>query len=254
MSEAGEIEDELKLKWYNDHFLMSDRDSYEIVEPFLYIPSRSVDFQRQDPVDRHTRRYEYIPYERALVNLDFPSPIHLNEKKFLDKSDNLTQEFIDIIEDEISEYLTSGNIEDVRLRGRKAKSFTAWVSLKDGEGRWEIDESFMSKTCKVNDIKVTAMTLVSCDDVRGLRISVDEDGVRLYEIINGSFKITFHWSANDKSCHITANIDSDGTVSFSCASADLSREDIDGNRFVKLKIGNNRNKVMTFLELFTHTS
>ncbi|GFS44251.1 uncharacterized protein TNIN_307081 [Trichonephila inaurata madagascariensis] len=251
MFEANEYVDEMKVKFLNKS-LMSCRNSYETVEPFSYIPRSNV--QREDPVDRYTRSYEYISYESALVNLDNHFPIHLNEKKFLDTDDNLTKEFNDIITEEISEYLTSGSIFEVRLRGRKTKSFTAWVSLEDGEGSWEIDESFLSKTCKVNEIKVTAMTLVSSDDVRKLRISLDEDGARLYEIINGSFKIAFHWRVNDKDCCITANIDSDGTVSFTGASADFSREDIMGNRFVKIKIGNNKNKIMTFLELFTHTS
>ncbi|GFT00641.1 hypothetical protein TNCV_141861 [Trichonephila clavipes] len=129
---------------------MSQRNNFEVVEAFVY----------RDRNEDYNRISDYVSFERALDDLENPSPVHLNQKKFLDKTDYFTERFIRIVEEEIKDYLTDGCIENIDLRGRKEKSFTAWISLTKGRGTLEIDEYFLRKSYHLTELKVTGLTLV----------------------------------------------------------------------------------------------
>ncbi|GFY62954.1 uncharacterized protein TNIN_487491 [Trichonephila inaurata madagascariensis] len=220
MSARGDFRNPSSLKKRNKNFLNSERNSFEIVNAFVY----------QNINVTYNRECEYISYEKALADLKDPSPIHLNQKKFLDKSDNTSKEFIDIVKREIKDCFTIGHIKDIDLRGRKQKSFTAWMSLRNGKATLEIDGSFLSKTCRKNDLKVTAATLVSEDDIKGLQISVDENGNRMYKLINGTAAMVFNWKTNAKDCRVVVNISADGEIIFSQTTG-ISREDVADHSF-----------------------
>ncbi|GFT10077.1 hypothetical protein NPIL_354251 [Nephila pilipes] len=86
----------------------------------------------------------------------------------------------------------------------------------------KIDESFMSTTCSANDLKVTALTIVSTNDVKGVQISVGEEGVRLYKILNGTVAMVFNKETFEKYCRVAASIANNFEVDFSDVSEDLS--------------------------------
>ncbi|GFR11603.1 uncharacterized protein TNCT_467071 [Trichonephila clavata] len=239
MSASGDFRNPSSLRKRNKNFLNSQRNSFEIVNAFVY----------QNINAHYHRECEYISYERALGDLKNPSPIHLNHKKFFDKSDNPSKEFIDIVQREIKDYFTVGRIQNIDLRGRKEKSFTAWISVISGKATLEIDESFLTKTCKKNDLKVTSATLVSDDDIKGLQISVDEDGNRMYKLINGTAVMAFNWKANAKDCRVVVNIAEDGEIIFS-QTAGTSREDVASNSYVKVTFSNAGKKDMTLLNMY----
>ncbi|GFY39158.1 uncharacterized protein TNIN_17091 [Trichonephila inaurata madagascariensis] len=239
MSASSDFRNPSSLRKRNKNFLNSERNSFEIVNAFVY----------QNINVTYNRECEYISYEKALADLKDPSPIHLNQKKFLDKSDNPSKEFIDIVKEEIKDYFTIGHIKDIDLRGRKQKSFTAWMSLRKGKATLEIDGSFLSKTRRKNDLKVTAATLVSDDDIKGLQISVDENGNRMYKLINGTVAMVFNWKTNAKDCRVVVNIAADGEIIFS-QTADVSREEVADHSFVKVTISNTDKKDMTLLNMF----
>ncbi|GFR31664.1 hypothetical protein TNCT_480501 [Trichonephila clavata] len=127
-------------------------------------------FVCRDRNENYISTSHFVSFERAVDDLKNPSPVHLNQKKFLDQSDYFTKRFIDIVEEEIEDHLTDGSIENIDLRGRKEKSFTAWISLLNGRGTLEIDESFLRRSYYLTELKVTGLTLVSDNDVKGLQI------------------------------------------------------------------------------------
>jgi hypothetical protein len=111
-----------------------------------------------------------------------------------------------------------------------------------------INESFLSQFRNDGDIKVTAVTLLtSAEEERGLGISLDDNKARFYEIINGSYVITFNWKVGDKNCSITIDVSSDGKVICSNSSEDLYVQDLEENKDVKIQIG--KGKKMSLKEL-----
>lgn len=211
----------------------------------------------RSPHTNKTRKYKYITYKEALENLRKSSESHLNDKCFLDKNDEQTKKFIDCIRKEITHYAVDNSIEDVKLRGRKEKSFAAWVYLKEDKRELRIDGSFPGKICKLSNLKVTALVIASPEDKRLLRISQDDKGVRLYEVINGSFIITFNWKVGDKDCSITVNISvynekkdkSKTLVTYSNVSKGLTVEDLEKNTDIKIRLGYIKDKDLTLAEL-----
>lgn len=91
--------------------------------------------------------------------------------------------------------------------------------------------------------------MIPGEEKRGLRISIDEDKARLYEIVNGSYDITFNWKVDDKNCSITMNVSINGTVTCTKVSEGLILEDLDKNKDVKIRIGGTKNRKMTLTEL-----
>ncbi|MDD9335838.1 MAG: hypothetical protein PV345_00330 [Wolbachia sp.] len=71
--------------------------------------------------------------------------------------------------------------------------------------------------------------MASEEEIRGLRVSLDENKARLYEIINWSYNITFNWKVDEKDCSITVNVSSDGKVNCSNPSVGLTYEDLKKN-------------------------
>ncbi len=201
-------------------------------------------------INKHTRKYEYITYKCAVENLSKSSEHHLNEKKFLDKNDKETQFFIDEIQKEITKHIPLSSIKNIKLRGRKDKSFTVWLLLSEDSEQLKIDESFLGNVSCRADPKVTAVTLLnSPEEERGLRISLDKNKCRLYEVINGSYSIQFSWKVGNEDCSIIVNISNDGTVTCDNISEDLTFEDLEENKDVKIRIGGVKNKKMTLAEL-----
>lgn len=235
------------------------KDSREIIVPVFYSENRTLDAQNlprttsdKSPVviNKHTREYEYITYKCAVENLSKSSERHLNEKKFLDKNDKETQLFIDEIQKEIIKHIPLSSVEDIKLRGRKDKSFTAWLLLHKDSEPFKIDESFLENASCYANPKVTAVTLLnSPEEERGLRISLDKNKCRLYEVVNGSYKIQFDWKVGDEDCSIAMNISSNGTVTCDNLNKDLTFEDLEENKDVKIRIGGVKNKEMTLAEL-----
>ncbi|MDG7055694.1 MAG: hypothetical protein LJD31_04160 [Wolbachia endosymbiont of Menacanthus eurysternus] len=209
------------------------------------------------PHTNKTREYKYVTYKKALENLRKPSESHLNDKYFLDENDEQTKKFIDSIREEISHYAVDNSIEGVKLRGRKEKSFAAWVYLKEDKKELRIDKSFLGGVCTSSDPKVTAVTIVSQEDKRLLRISRDDKGIRLYEVINGSSIITFNWKVGNKDCSITVDISvynekrnkPETSVICSNRSEGLTLQDLAKNTAVKIRLGYIKGKDMTLAEL-----
>ncbi|GFW57598.1 uncharacterized protein TNCV_2925171 [Trichonephila clavipes] len=122
---------------------------------------------------------------------------------------------------EVSQYVVGNSIKDLNLRGRKSKASTAWVLLQDNV-EFRLNESFLSG---------------------------DEDKARLYEIVNGSYNITFNWKVDDKNCSITMNASINGTVACTKDSEGLIWEDLDKDKDAKIRIGGTKNRKMTLMEL-----
>lgn len=68
-------------------------------------------------------------------------------------NDEETKKFLSVIRKGIAEYTGNDSI-DVRLRGKEDKSFTAWVSLKEGRGELKFDNSFSGKALKDSNPKL----------------------------------------------------------------------------------------------------
>lgn len=151
------------------------------------------------PYTKNTRgKYIYVTLEEALKrfreaseSFGEPSKEHSDANFFFNKNDTKTKKFIDSIQKEIAKYISNDSIADVRLRAREDKSFAAWVSLKDNTKELRIDKSFLSGLYEASNQRVTSAVLVSKEDLRLLRLSQDNNGVRLYEITNGSSTIKF---------------------------------------------------------------
>ena len=86
--------------------------------------------------------------------------------------------------------------------------------------------------------------MVSPEDKRLVRVSQNDDGVRLYQILNESLAIKFHWKVGDRDCSITLNISGDGNVFCTDLSGNTSLEDLEKNKAVKIKVGYYENKEM----------
>ncbi len=97
---------------------------------------------------KHTRKYEYITYKQALENFTQSSEENKNTGYFLDQKDPETKVFINKVKERIEKEVTNGTIGNIKLRGRKARAFTAWVLLKDNKGELKINESFF-KNCMI---------------------------------------------------------------------------------------------------------
>lgn len=120
--------------------------------------------------------------------------------------------------------------------------------LKNNTGQLKVDETFLSQFRNKGDIQVTAVTLlISDEEIRGYRISVDEKGVRLHEIINQSYTIIFDRQVGDEDFSITVDVSSDGKVTYSNPNKDLDIQDLEKNKDVKIQIG--KGEKMTLAEL-----
>ncbi|APR99112.1 hypothetical protein [Wolbachia endosymbiont of Folsomia candida] len=222
-----------------------------IINSDQVVQSTAENFKLGVPYTKNTRIYNYIPLAKALENLNDPSKSHLNKELYLDIKDQKTQEFVNSIQKGLAEY-TGNDSVDVRLRGKEDKSFTAWVSLKDGkEGELKFDNSFPGEALKNSNPKIGAFTLVSPEDKRLARVSQNDDGVRLYQILNGSSTIKFNWKVDDRDCSITFTIsrrddgkgnDNDYDVVCTDMGDNTSFDDLKKNEAVKIKIGYYENK------------
>lgn len=224
------------------------KNSEEVIIPVFHSKNRTLDAQKVPGTTANGSTRKYITYEKALKNLKESSERHLNDGYFMDKSDLEAKNFIDLVQKEVSQYVVGNSIKDLNLRGRKSKAFTAWVLLQDNV-EFRVNESFLGGG-KYGNPEVTAVTLlIPGEEKRGLRISIDEDKARLYEIVNGSYDITFNWKVDDKNCSITMNVSINGTVACTKASEGLIWEDLDKNKDAKIRIGGTKNRKMTLTEL-----
>lgn len=196
----------------------------------------------------HTRKYEYITYEQALRNFTQFPECNKNMGRFLNQEDSKTTQFINKVQERIKKQVTNSVIDKIKLRGRKARSFTAWILLKDNKGELKINESLLKDLCDQGEIKVTAITLLmSAEEKRGIRISLGDNKERLYEILNGEYCIIFYWEVEGKACEITMNIKDDGKIDCTNMSQGLTNEDIERNSSVKVKIGEEQ---ITLIKLY----
>lgn len=109
-----------------------EADSYELVKSINSANAPgSVMHDPSVPVTRHKRTYEYISYKDALENLSKPSERHLNEKKFLDLNDEENRAFLVDFQLQLDQFISRDLTKYIKFRGRKHKSFTAWVLLVD---------------------------------------------------------------------------------------------------------------------------
>ncbi|NSM56976.1 hypothetical protein HET73_06670 [Wolbachia endosymbiont of Atemnus politus] len=65
--------------------------------------------------------------------------------------------------------------------------------------------------CKKYDVK-TVTLLLPDQKTRGVRCQIDKDGVRIYEVANGSYQTTLKWYVEGKECNIKINIHDNGSV------------------------------------------
>lgn len=203
----------------------------------------SQNYKLGTPYNNRTRIYNYITLAKALENLNDPSRSHANKELFLSDNDEETKKLLSVIRKGIAEY-TGNDSVDVRLRGKEDKSFTAWVSLKEGRGELKFDNSFPGKALKDSNLKIGAFTLVSPEDKRLVRVSQSDDDVRLYQILNESCIIKFNWKVGDRDCSIALNISGNGNIFCTDLSDNISPEDFEENKAVKIKIGYYENKKM----------
>jgi hypothetical protein len=212
---------------------------------------------QQTPNNKANRDYsKCISLKKALENYEAllrdPKSENKNTGCFLGTKDSDTKKFIEEAQKEIEQCITRGTIDgSVELRGRRANAFALRVPLKDDKGNFSADKFFNGDFCKNSKPKITAVTLYTTkDQIRGLRTSENDSKVRLYEIINGSYTITFNWKAEDKNCSITVSVDSDGKVSYSNPSKDLTASDLEKNTAVNITIGEaDKPKKLTLAEL-----
>ncbi|GFT79732.1 hypothetical protein NPIL_656091 [Nephila pilipes] len=216
--------------WKNKRSLMSLWESFETIEA-------NIDHDE----DVHVPRLQYVSYERAVADSKLLCDPHLSQKKFLDKNEIIAKDIIDEVEEEITNHLKAGEIYEMNLRGRKQKSFAAWITPRNGKVIFEIDESFLREFRRENDLKVTALTIVSPSYKKFFQISVNEQGVRLYKVLKGQVTITFNWMSLGKKCKVTATITEKGEIFLKDFSQNLSIADVFDNRFVKIQIPNDTN-------------
>ncbi|WP_353287935.1 hypothetical protein [Wolbachia endosymbiont (group B) of Gerris lacustris] len=69
-------------------------------------------------------------------------------------------------------------------------------------------------------------------ETRGIRCRVDENGVRIYEVANGSYYIALNWYAEGKECKIKISISDDGSVEF--IEGDVTWDQITAHKEVKV--------------------
>ncbi|WP_343288768.1 hypothetical protein [Wolbachia endosymbiont of Encarsia formosa] len=70
-------------------------------------------------------------------------------------------------------------------------------------------------------------------ETRGIRCRVDENGVRIYEVANGSYYMTLNWYAEGKECKMKISISDDGSVEF-IESNDVTWDQIAVHKEVKV--------------------
>lgn len=210
---------------------------------YVYMISTDSLKNYEEPHNKTNRKYKYITLGNALKNYNAKlSNSEINNENtgfFLDAHDKDAKEFIAYAQKEIEKCIENGEIDgSIELRGRKANAFTLRVPLKDDKGSFQAGKFFDSKFCKESRPGITAVTLyVTQEQIRGLRISQDDRGVRLYEIINGSYTIKFNWKVDNRYCSITVSVDDDGNVTYSDPSQGLKLDDLRKNTAVNIAIG-----------------
>lgn len=90
------------------------------------------------------------------------------------------------------------------------------IRLEWFEGKKEINllDFLSGKSC--NELGITTVTLCSPDDnkTRGIRLSLCEDGTKIYEVAHDSYEMTVNWEVEGKECKIKVLIHSDKPVEF----------------------------------------
>lgn len=122
----------------------------------------------------------------------------------------------DQIKEEISKGIENNAIEFIRLKEAKRENDIVYPStrvvLNDNEKEVNIMKLLSGNACKKYNVK----TITSChpnkNKTRGLCCYINDNGERVYEVINGSYDITLSWYVEDNKCKIKININDDGTI------------------------------------------
>lgn len=77
----------------------------------------------------------------------------------------------------------------------------------------DILKSDICKKYGIDGITLLLPSQSKCEK-RGIRCRVDENGVRIYEVANGSYYMTLNWSIEGKECKMKIKISDDGSVEF----------------------------------------
>ncbi|WP_339045366.1 hypothetical protein [Candidatus Mesenet endosymbiont of Agriotes lineatus] len=164
---------------------------------------------------KNERKYEYIDCDdekqiQSLFSNDLGNSENKNHGKYLKGS------IINETEQEFSKYINNGTLESVQLRVRSPviTMLTARIILNNNKGEISISDILNSDFCKKNKITAITLLLPNQDEKRGIRGRVDENGIRIYEIANGSYNMTLKWRFEEKECNIKVNISDDGSIKF----------------------------------------
>ncbi len=132
-------------------------------------------------------------------------------------SKNVVGKIAEQIAKKISENIENNTLEYIGIKeSRKKGKIEPAVRIMLGDLTKKINmvDILNDNVCKKYGIKGVTLLLPTkgkCE-TRGIRCRIDESGVRIYEVANGSYKMDLKWYVEGKECNIKIGISDDGPV------------------------------------------
>ena len=143
------------------------------------------------------------------------------EYKYANKYDskNIVGKIANKIAQDVKESIKDNTLEYIGIKESRKKGKikpTLRIMLGDSTKSINVVDVLNSDLCRkygVDGITLLLPSKSKCE-TRGIRCRVDENGVRIYEVANGSYYMNLNWYVEGKECKMKISISDNGSVEF----------------------------------------
>ncbi|KAG8177169.1 hypothetical protein JTE90_021762 [Oedothorax gibbosus] len=150
------------------------------------------------------------------------------------------KDIIGNIADQIGAEIRKGiddSIKFIRLKEAKRENDIVYPSVRivldDSSKEINVKALLNGDICKRYNVKTITLCHPDQSYKRGACCYINENGERVYDIINGSYNINLTWNIEEKICNIRINVKDDGTVTL-LESHGITEEELLANKEVKI--------------------
>ncbi|APR98198.1 hypothetical protein [Wolbachia endosymbiont of Folsomia candida] len=123
---------------------------------------------------------------------------------------------VEQIKEEISKNIKNNTAKSIKVKESKNEDNSVKpvirVVLSDNAKEINMTDLLNGDVCKRYNVRTITFCLPDKSNTRGIRLRIDENGVKIYEVANGSYQMTLKWYVEGKECNIKINIHDNGRV------------------------------------------
>ncbi len=169
------------------------------------------------------------------TNITNPKPFARGKNKYNGR--DITGKISEQIKKEISKNIVNNTIGSIRLKEAKRENDIVYPSIRvvlnDSEKEVNVTKLLSGNTCRKYNVKTITFCYPNQKKTRGACCYINDNGKRVYEVINGSYQMTIKWYAGEKECNIKININDDGSIKL-IKDNGITEEQLRANKEVKV--------------------